>query len=93
MDEEPSEVADDGALTPIDELEERVLAVAEALREARAARRAAEAEVVELRETVQQRDMQIVLLKQQVGGDDLRTTVRTRVEALLRRLDELERDG
>lgn len=81
------------AREPFEELERRVLAMAEALREARKARSAAESDATVLREQVRERDLQIVLLKKQVEGDDLRTSVRTRVEALIRRIDELEREG
>ena len=67
--------------------------MAEALREARKARSVAESDANVLREQVRERDLQIVLLKKQIEGDDLRTSVRTRVEALIRRIDELEREG
>ena len=67
--------------------------MAEALREARKARSTAESDANVLREQVRERDLQIVLLKKQVEGDDLRTSVRTRVEALISRIDELEREG
>ncbi len=77
----------------LQELERRVLAMAELLREARKARRAAESEVRTLRERVRERDLRIVLLTRQADGDDLRNSVRTRVEALLKRIDELEREG
>ena len=83
-----------GAVTEsLEELERRVLAMAEALLEARRERKAAAAEASALREQVRERDLRIALLKKQVEGDDLRTTVRARVEALLRRVDELEREG
>ncbi len=78
---------------PFEELERRVLAMAVALREARRAGNAANSEANVLRERVRERDLQIVLLKKQIEGDDLRTSVRTRIEALLRRIDELEREG
>ena len=81
------------AQEPFEELERRVVAMAEALREARKARRAAESDANVLREQVRERDLQIVLLKKQVEGDDLRTSVRTRVESLISRIDELEREG
>ncbi|MCY4593825.1 MAG: hypothetical protein OXC19_03375 [Bryobacterales bacterium] len=87
--ESPGAVAGD----PLEELERRVLAMAEAYKAARLARRDAEAEANALRNQLQERDMQIVLLKKQVEGDDLRTTVRARVESLLKRIDELEREG
>ncbi len=77
---------------PLEELERRVLAMAKALREARKARAAAESDANILREQVRDRDLQIVLLKKQVEGDDLRTSVRTRVEALIKRIDDLERE-
>lgn len=80
-------------LAVLDELEERVLAMAKALRDARKACAAAEAEANALRERVQARDLEIVLLKKQVEGDDLRTTIRARVESLLQRIDELEQQG
>ena len=78
---------------PLEELEQRVLAMAEAYKAARLARRDAEAEASALRNRLQERDIQILLLKKQVEGDDLRTTVRSRVESLLKRIDELEREG
>lgn len=77
----------------LEELERRVLAMAKALREARKARTAAESDANILREQVRDRDLQIVLLKKQVEGDDLRTSVRTRVEALIKRIDDLEREA
>ena len=87
--ESPGTVSGD----PLEEFERRVLAMAEAYKAARLARRDAEAEANALRNQLQERDMQIVLLKKQVEGDDLRTTVRARVESLLKRIDELEREG
>ena len=81
------------AQEPFAELERRVLAIAEALREARKAQAAAESSANVLREQVRERDLQIVLLKKQIEGDDLRTSVRTRVEALIKRIDELEREA
>lgn len=78
---------------PFAELERRVLAMAEALREARKAQTAAESSAIALREQVRERDLQIVLLKKQIEGDDLRTSVRARVEALIKRIDELEREA
>lgn len=77
----------------LEELEQRVLSMAAALKEARQARRDADAEANTLREAVQERDMQIAVLKKQLEGDDLRTGVRARVEALIRRVDELEQEG
>lgn len=77
----------------LEELEQRVLSMASALKEARQARRDAVAEANTLRDALQERDMQIVVLKKQLEGDDLRTGVRARVEALIRRVDELEQEG
>lgn len=77
----------------LEELEQRVLSMATALKEARQARRDADAEANTLRDAVQERDLQIAVLKKQLEGDDLRTGVRARVEALIRRVDELEREG
>lgn len=77
----------------LEELEQRVMSMAEALKEARQARRNAESEANTLRDAVQERDLQIAVLKKQLEGDDLRTGVRARVEALIRRVDELEREG
>ena len=87
------EPAGEAAGDPLEDLERRVLAMAEAYKAARLARQEAEAEASMLRNRLQERDMQIVLLKKQVEGDDLRTTVRSRVESLLKRIDELEREG
>ena len=86
------ELSGAGAADPLEELERRVLAMAEACKAARLARRTAEAEANTLRDRLQERDMEIVLLKKQVEGDDLRTTVRSRVEALLKRIEELARE-
>ncbi len=80
-------------LASLEALERRVLGMAESLRDERKARSEAESEARVLRERVRERDLQIVLLKKQIEGDDLRTTIRTRVEALLQRIDELEREG
>lgn len=77
----------------LEELEQRVLSMATALKEARQARRDADAEANTLRDALQERDMQIVVLKKQLEGDDLRSGVRARVEALIRRVDELEQEG
>ena len=80
-------------LEQLQKLEQRVTAIAEELRDARKARRAAEAEANSLREQCHNHELEIVLLKKKLEGDDLRTTVRTRVESLLRRIDELEEEG
>ncbi len=94
MPEQPAQASDGGdALSSLDELEQRVLAMARELQGARAALKAAEPDASVLRERIQERDLEIALLKKQVDGDDLRTTIRARVEALLKRVDELERGG
>ncbi len=94
MQQQPPETPNEGhELASLDELERRVLSMAEALREARQGRREAESEASALRERVRERDLEIVLLKKQVEGDDLRSTIKTRVETLIRRIDELEREG
>lgn len=90
--ETPSESSDANALDPFEELEERVIAMVAELREARKARLTAESEAATLRERCQDFEMEIALLKKKLEGDDLRTTVRTRVEALLQRIDEMEQD-
>ena len=88
-----NETSGDSQPDPLEQLESRVLAMADALRDARKARRAAETEAAILRDQVQDRDMQVAVLKKQLEGDDLRSTVRARVEALVQRIDELEREG
>ncbi len=91
---EPSpESSSTGVLEQFERLERRVTAIVEELREARKARRAAEAEANTLREQCRNHELQIMLLKKKLEGDDLRTTVRARVESLLRRIDELEQEG
>lgn len=88
--DESSKPTTEPELRLFDSLEVRVLAMSEALKEAREARRAAESKLRSLQEKVRDRDMRIVLLKKKVEQDDLRNAVRTRVEALIRRIDELE---
>ena len=93
MEVEQPESSTADVLEQLQRLEQRVTAIAEELRDARKARRAAEAEANSLREQCHNHELEIVLLKKKLEGDDLRTTVRTRVESLLRRIDELEGEG
>ena len=83
--------ADDALRIPFEALERRVLAMAQALVEAREARLEAESKVEALQEKVRKRDAEIARLKDEVGDDTLRESVRTRLESLLKRIDELER--
>ena len=74
-------------------LEKRVRGLVQDLREARKARRRAEAEAEDLRRQIQDRDDRITLLSGRQDCEELRRTLRARVEALLRSVDELERGG
>ena len=85
-------LAQGSRLSPLGQLDRRVRELVEELGEARVARRAAEAEADTLRQLVRERDATIARLREQPGRDDLRLAVRARVEALLRRIDQLE-DG
>lgn len=76
-----------------DELERRVLALVEQLREARTQRVRAELELGRLRDQLRERDTQIVVLKDELRSDGTRDAVKRRVEALLRKVAELEREG
>ena len=78
-------------LDVLEQLERRVLDLVGELLAAREARRNVEAEVKLLREQVQERDALIASLKQKLEGDDVRKVVRERLEALLQRIDEMER--
>ena len=78
---------------PFDELERRVLGLVEQLREARTAKVQAELEAERLRDQVRERDTQIVVLKGELRSDSTRGAVKRRVEALLRKVSELEREG
>ena len=91
--ESSSESSGVGVLEQLERLEQRVIAIAQELLEARKARRAAQAEANSLREQCRNHELQIMLLKKKLEGDDLRTTVRARVESLIRRIDELEQEG
>ena len=83
----------DSGLDLLEQLERRVLDLVGELRDAREARRTAEAEAMGLREQVQERDTRIISLEQELEGDDVRRLVRERLEALLRRIDEMEREN
>lgn len=86
------EVSADGAAQgPFEALEGRVHAMAGALREAREAWRAADLSARDLGEQVRERDLEIARLKDEIGNDELRSSVRLRIESLIRRIDELER--
>ena len=86
-----SSKADD--LSPLGELERRVLGLVEQLREARTQRVQAELEVERLREELRDRDTQIIVLRDEVRSDRTRDAVKRRVEALLQKVAELEREG
>jgi hypothetical protein len=77
----------------LEKLERRVLVLMAELEAAREARWRAEAEVDGLRQQVLDQDSRIVLLEKQQDCDELRRAVRERVEALLQRVDKLEREG
>ncbi len=89
--ESPASQEDD--LGSFDELERRVLALVEQLREARTQRVRAELELGRLRDQLRERDTQIVVLKDELRSDGTRDAVKRRVEALLRKVAELEREG
>ncbi len=79
-----------GGLGQFERLESRVVAIAEKLREARAARREAEAEASRLCAECRVRDAEIARLRHLLEDDGLRVAVRARVAALLHRVAELE---
>lgn len=85
--------ADDAVRIPFEALERRVLAMAQALVGAREARLEAESKVKALQGRVRKQDAEIARLKDEIGNDRLRESVRTRLESLLKRVDELERQG
>ena len=87
------EEPDNGGLEPFQELERRISDLVEQVRDARRARAEAELEVNRLRDQVRERDTQIVALKDALGNDSMRIAFRKRVEALIRRVDELDREG
>lgn len=87
----PSSHADDLGL--FGELERRVLALVEQLREARTQKAQAELEIGRLRDQLRERDTQIVVLKDELRSDGTRDAVKRRVEALLRKVAELENEG
>ena len=87
----PSSRADDLAL--FGELERRVLALVEQLREARTQQAQAEREIGRLGDELRERDTQIVVLKDELRSDGTRDAVKRRVEALLRKVAELENEG
>ena len=89
--ESPASQEDD--LGSFDELERRVLALVEQLREARTQRVRAELELGRLRDQLRERDTQIVVLKDELRSDGTRDAVKRRGEALLRKVAELEREG
>lgn len=92
MADERSELeADD--LGSFGELERRVLSLVEQLREARTQRVQAELEIGRLRDQLRERDTQIVVLKDELRSDRTRDAVKRRVEALLRKVGDLEREG
>ncbi len=75
------------------QLERRIVSLVEDRREATAARRSAEAEVSKLRSALQEREMEVILLKKRIDGDEVQAAVRKRIEALIQRIDELEQGG
>ena len=83
--------ADD--LGPLGELERRVLGLVEQLREARTQRVQAELEAERLRDELRDRDTQIIVLRDELRSDSTRDAVKRRVEALLQKVTELEREG
>ena len=85
--------ADDAVRIPFEALERRVLAMAQALVGAREARLEAESKVKALQVRVRTQDAEIARLRDEIGNDGLRESVRTRLESLLKRIDELERQG
>ncbi len=89
----PANQSGANGLVFLEKLERRVLALVEELREARAARRQAETEAVGLRQLVLERDSRIALLQKNLDCDEVRRAARERVQALLRRVEELEREG
>lgn len=88
-----SPASQEADLGSFDELERRVLALVEQLREARTQRVRAELELGRLRDQLRERDTQIVVLKDELRSDGTRDAVKRRVEALLRKVAELEREG
>ena len=80
-------------LGPLGELERRVLGLVEQLREARTQRVRTELEVERLREELRDRDTQIIVLRDELRSDSTRDAVKRRVEALLQKVAELEREG
>ena len=80
-------------LGPLGELERRVLGLVEQLREARTQRVQAELEVERLRDELRDRDTQIIVLREELRSDSTRDAVKRRVEALLQKVTELEREG
>jgi len=88
-----SPASQEDGLGSFDELERRVLALVEKLREARTQRVQAELEIGRLRDQLRERDTQIVVLKDELRSDGTRDAVKRRVEALLRKVAELEREG
>ncbi len=88
-----SPASQEDGLGSFDELERRVLALVEQLREARTQRVRAELELGRLRDQLRERDTQIVVLKDELRSDGTRDAVKRRVEALLRKVAELEREG
>ena len=75
------------------ELERRVLALVDQLRKARTQSLKAEREIGRLRDQLRERDTQIVVLKDELRSDGTREAVKRRVEALLRKIAELENAG
>ena len=88
-----SQSSQDDDLGPLGELERRVLGLVEQLREARTQRVQAELEVERLRDELRDRDTQIIVLKDELRSDSTRDAVKRRVEALLQKVTELEREG
>ena len=87
----PAASSPSSGLEILEQLERRVLDLVGELLAAREAQRNAEAEAERLRDQVQERDTLIASLKHKLEGDDVRNLVRERLEALLRRIDEMER--
>lgn len=87
----PPSQADD--LGPLGELERRVLGLVEQLREARTQRVQAELEAERLRDELRDRDTRIIVLRDELRSDSTRDAVKRRVEALLQKVAELEREG
>ena len=84
--------AADGHSGPLLVVERLVLELLEELRDARSAVRSAEDLADGLRQELRDRDATISRLRQHSGEDRLRAAVRARVQDLLRRVEQLEKE-